>query len=112
MAALSFSSNFYRNMLGLGILLFALPLIKDEFKTPRRFLVFASLSVLVVFAHEYGSVVLFTVVLGFVVSRFLKRTNVDVLRLSVAVLPALALFLVSVYFMVFPVSRHIEPNVI
>ena len=112
MAALSFSSNFYRNMLGLGILLFALPLVKDEFKTLRRFLVFALLSVLVVFAHEYGSVILFTVVLGFLVSRFLKRTNVDVLRLSVAVLPALVLFLVSVYFMVFPVSRQIESNVI
>jgi hypothetical protein len=112
MAALAFSANFYRNMLGLGILLFALPLIKNEFKTLRRFLVFALLSVLVVFAHEYGSVILFTVVLGFLVNRFLKRTNVDVLRLLAAVLPALALFLVSVYFMVFPVSRQIETNII
>jgi hypothetical protein len=42
----------------------------------------------------------------------LKRTSVDVLRLSVAVLPALALFLVSVYFVVFPVPKQIEPNVI
>ena len=112
MAALAFSANFYRNMLGLGILLFALPLIKDEFKTPRRFLVFASLSVLVVFAHEYGSVVLFTVVLGFVVSRFLKPVKINVLRLSVAVLPALALFLVSFYFIVFPLPSNVETNVI
>jgi len=112
MAALAFSSNFYRSMLGLGILLFALPLIKDEFKTLRRFLVFASLSVLVVFAHEHGSVILFTVVLGFLIGRFLKRTNVNVLRLSVAVLPALALFLVSFYFIVFPMPRQIELNVI
>ena len=112
MAALSFSSNFYRNMLGLGILLFALPLVKDEFKTLRRFLVFALLSVLVVFAHEYGSVILFTVVLGFLVSRFLKPTKINALRLLVAILPALALFLVSIYFMVFPVSSNVETNVI
>jgi hypothetical protein len=112
MAALAFSTNFYRNMLALGILLFALPMIKNEFKTSKRFLVFAFLSVMVVFAHEYGSVILFTLVLGLLASRFLKRTDFDVVKLSVAVLPALALFLVSFYFMVFPVARLVDPNVI
>jgi hypothetical protein len=99
-------------MLGLGLLLFALPLIKDDFRSTRRFLVFTLLSVLVVFAHEYGSVVLFTVVLGFVISRFLKPVRINVLRLSVAVLPALALFSISFYFVVFPLPSDVETNVI
>jgi len=111
-ATLVLSSNFYRNMLGLGILLFALPLIKDDFKSLRRFMVFASLSVLVVFAHEYGSVVLFTVVLGFLVGRLLKGTNIKVSRVLMAIFPTLALFLASVYFSVFSLPHEVEKNAI
>lgn len=112
LAALVFSSNFYRNMLGLGILLFALPLIKDDFESRRRFLVFVLLSVLVVFGHEYGSVILSAVVLGFLVNRFLKRTQMNLLKRLMAVLPALVLFLVSIYFIVYPVRFAVDANVI
>jgi len=112
MAALAFSLNFYRNMLGLGILLFALPLVKDDFRSTRRFLVFVLLSVLMVFGHEYSSVILFTVVLGFLVRRFLKGTKINVLKVLMAVFPALALFLVSFYLIVFPIPYGVEKNVI
>jgi len=116
MAALVFSSNFYRNMLGLGILLFALPLIKDDFRSMRRFLVFVLLSVLVVFSHEYGSVILFAVVLGFLVNRLLKRTKMNVLKVLMAISPALALFLALFLarfcFSVIPVTLETEKNVI
>jgi len=111
-ATLAFSLNFYKNMLSLGILLFALPLIKDDFKSMKRFLIFVLLSVLVVFGHEYGSVILFAVALGFLVSRCFKGTKMKVLKVLMAIFPAFAFFLASVYFIVFPIPQGIEKNVI
>lgn len=111
-ATLTLSSDYYRNMLGLGVLLFALPLIKDDFKSMRRFLIFVLLSVLVVFGHEYGSVILFAAGLGFLVNRFLKGTKMNVLRRSMVIFPALALFLASFYLMVSPMPYYVEKNVI
>jgi len=111
-AALALSADYYRNMLGLGVLLFALPLIKDDFKSMRRFLIFVLLSLLVVFGHEFGSVILFAVVLVFQASRFLKGAKTNILKVLMAVFPALALFLASVYFNPFPMSLVVEKNVI
>jgi hypothetical protein len=111
-ATLALSSNFYRNMLGLGILLFALPLVKDELRGMRRFLVFTLLSTLVVLSHEYGSVILFTVVLSLLASQFLNReTKKNALRVLVAVSPALTMFLAGFCLGVTPMS-HIGKNVI
>jgi hypothetical protein len=111
-AALFLSANLYRNMLGLGVLLFTLPLIKDDLKNTKRLIVFALLSMLVVLSHEIASVTLFAVVLGFLVTKFLKRTSVNVPRLLMAISPALVLFLVSFSFVAFPMSRQVEANVI
>jgi hypothetical protein len=110
--ALFLSANLYRNMLGLGVLLFTLPLIKDDLKSTKRFIVFALLSMLVVLSHEIASVTLFAVVLGFLVTRFLKRTMVNVPKLLMAICPALVLFVVSFSFIVFPMSRQVEANAI
>lgn len=110
-AALAFSSNFYRNMLGLGILLFALPSMKDNFRNLRGLLAFTLLSVLVVFGHEHSFVILFCVFLGFLTHRFLKGKEMRPLRHWMAIFPALALFLISFYCYVFPV-REITKNVI
>jgi len=112
MAALGISWHFYRNMLGLGVLLFALPWIKNGVKNMKEFLAFVLLSMLVVLGHEYGSVVLFVVVLGVVLSGFLKGAKKGALKVLMSAFPALALFLASVYFMVFPVPYVIETNVI
>jgi hypothetical protein len=111
-AALFLSANLYRNMLGLGVLLFTLPLIKDELKSKRRFMVLALLSMLVVLSHEIAAVTLFAVVLGFFVTKFLKRTSVNVPRLLMAVSPALIVFVVSFMLVVFPVSRQVDANAI
>lgn len=111
-AALFFSANLYRNMLGLGVLLFTLPLIRDDLKSTKKLVGFALLSMLVVLSHEIASVVLFAVVLGFLVTRFLGKTGVNVPRLLMAICPAVVLFLVSFAFRVLPVSYQVEANVI
>ena len=109
-AALFISANLYRNMLGLGILLFTLPLIKDELRSKRQFLTLALLSMLVVWGHEVASSILFAVVLGFLVVRFLGGQKLDVKRRLIAVVPAFALFLVSFYFLVSPPMVQMDLN--
>jgi hypothetical protein len=111
-AALFFSANLYRNMLGLGVLLFALPLIKGDLRSVKRLVVLGLLSVVVVLSHEVAAVSLFVVVFGFVVTRFMKRSGVDVGRLLLAVGPALVLFVVGFVFLAFPVSGRVESNAI
>jgi hypothetical protein len=110
-AALFFSANLYRNMLGVGVLLFALPLIKDDLRSRGKFALLALLSVLVVFSHEIAAVTLFAVVLGVLVIKLLKRTMVNVTRLLVAICPALIVFLVSFGFFVGGLYEG-EPNVV
>jgi hypothetical protein len=97
LASLRISWDLLRNTLGLGILLFTLPHIK-EVGTKRGFVLFALLSLLTVFAHEYAAVILLVVVIGLVVMRLSK---VDVAfgskRIILATLPALVVFLLSVF---------------
>jgi hypothetical protein len=110
-AALVFSVNLYRNLFGLGVLLFALPLVKDDLKSARRFGLLVLLSVLVVLSHEVAGVTLFVVVFGFVLVRLLKRDSVGVRRVLLGVGPAFVLFLVGFVFFVFPVGG-VEANVV
>ncbi len=112
MAALFFSVNLYRNMFGLGVLLFTLPLIKGDLVSVKRLVVLGLLSVVVVLSHEIAAVMLFVVVFGFVVARFMKRSSVDVGRLLMAVFPALVLFVVGFVLLAFPVSVRAEANVV
>ena len=111
LASLGISWHFYRNMLGLAMLLFALPLIGDV-KTKTAFGLFFLLSLFVVFGHEYASVTLFAVILGLVVSRWLKRRGMVPWKVLADVIPALAVFLTIVYLRIFPVPFHIDTNVI
>jgi len=111
-AALRMSWDLYRNILGLGILLFTLPWIKKGVKDTKEFLFFALLSVLVVFSHEYGFVILLVVVSGVALSSFLKGAKENALKLLMAASPAIALFSASVYFVIFPVSRVVDNNVV
>jgi hypothetical protein len=112
LASLRISWDLLRNTLGLGILLFALSYVK-EVNSKRGFALFASLSLLTIFAHEYAAVTLLVSVLGLLVWRLFKR-QVDSWskRLTLAVLPALTVFLVGVYMMAFPVGYALETNVI
>jgi hypothetical protein len=114
LASLRVSSEFLRNTLGLGLLLFALPLIK-KLDSRRGFVAFALLSLLTVFAHEYAAVTLLVVSLVFAFLGFLNKNDEGRLgqsrRLIFAVLPALAVFLVGLYLRMFPVPYEGLPAV-
>ena len=112
LASLRISWDLLRNTLGLGILLFALSYVK-EVNSKRGFAIFASLALLSVFAHEYAAVTLLAVVLGLLVWRLIKR-QLDSwsIRLGLAALPALIVFLAGMALRFFPVSYTAETNVI
>jgi hypothetical protein len=112
LASLRISWDLLRNTLGLGILLFALSYVK-EVNSKRGFVLFASLSLLSVFAHEYAAVTLLVAVLGLLVWRLVKRQlDSGSIRLGLAALPALTVFLVGMGLRFFPVSYATETNVI
>jgi len=112
LASLRISWDLLRNTLGLGLLLFALSYVK-EVNTTRGLVLFASFALLSVFAHEYAAVTLLVVVLGLLVWRLVKRQmDSGSIRLGLAALPALTVFLVGMVLRFFPVSYAAETNVI
>ena len=112
LASLRISWDLLRNTLGLGILLFALSYVK-EVNSKRGFAIFALLSLLSVFAHEYAAVTLLVAVFGLLVWRLIKRQLASgSIPLGLAALPALIVFLVGMGLRFFPVSSAAETNVI
>ena len=112
LASLRISWDLLRNTLGLGLLLFTLPLI-NRLDSKRGFACFVLLSLLTVFAHEYAAVTLLAVVSVLVVWRFVKRRiGTDYKRLVLAFSPALAVFLVGLYLKFFPIRYAVTTNVI
>jgi hypothetical protein len=112
LASLRISWDLLRNTLGLGILLFALSYLK-EIGSKRGLALFASLSLLTVFAHEYAAVTLLVVAVGLVVWPTVRRqVNSDSKRLALAVLPALAVSMTGVWLRIFPVHYALGTNVI
>jgi len=104
LAALRISWDLLRNTLGMGLLLFALPFV-GRIGSKRDFIVFALLSSLAVFAHEYAGVALVTIVLGVVGWRLVRRRfgRAEVLTF-LAFVPALAVFSVGMFLRFFPVK--------
>jgi len=112
LASLRISWDLLRNTLGLGVLLFTLSYVK-EINSKRGFAFFVLLSLFTVFAHEYAAVTLLVAVLGLVVWRLIKRqVDSGSIRLALAVLPALTVFLVGMGLRFFPVRYVTETNVI
>jgi hypothetical protein len=112
LASLRVSWDLLRNTLGLGLLLFALPLI-SRLESRRGFVCFVLLSLLTVFAHEYAGVTLLAVISALVVWRFVKRqTGTEYKRLALAFSPALAVFLFGLYLKFFPIRYVVATNVI
>src|SRR3990170_9069982 len=72
LASLRISWDLLKNTLGLGVLLFAFSQAKG-IKSKTGFLLFASLSILSVFAHEYAAVTLFISVIGLVAWQAIKK---------------------------------------
>ena len=119
LASLRISFDLLRNTLGLGLLLFTLLLIK-RLESKRCFTAFTLLSLLTIFAHEYAAVTLLAVSLVIVLKGLInkkdgKETRVPK-RLTVAILPALIVFLAGVYLRAVPISygppRAVGPNLI
>jgi len=113
LASLRISSEFLKNTLGLGLLLFTLPLIK-RLNSKRGFAAFILLSLLTVFAHEYAAVTLLVISLVLVLSGLLNQEEERIKfakKLIVAILPASIVFLAGVYLRVFPVSYASSPAV-
>jgi len=112
LAFLRISWDLYRNMLGLAILLFALPLIQ-KVETKRGFALFVLMSVLVVFGHETTSVLLFAVVLGVTAKDFLKGETARMGKVLAAVIPAVAIFSARWWVpLLVPIDYVAETNVI
>jgi hypothetical protein len=112
LASLRISWDLLRNTLGLGIVLFALSYVK-EVNSKRGLTLFASLSLLSVFAHEYAAVTLLVVVFGLLCWRLAKKKlDLASIRLGLATLPALTVFLVDLSLRIFPVSYVSQTNVI
>jgi hypothetical protein len=113
LASLRISSEFLKNTLGLGLLLFTLPLIK-RLGSKRGFTAFTLLSLLTVFAHEYAAVTLLVISLVLVLSGLLNREEKRIRfakKLIVAILPASIVFLAGIYLRIFPVSYAYPPAV-
>lgn len=111
-AALGISWHFFRNMLGLGILLFTLPWILKDKVNLKNLTLFSVLSILAVFSHEYVSVLLCVSVLAIVASNSLKKRNREAVRVLVAAFPAATVFLASVILRVYPVYQVPQPNIL
>jgi hypothetical protein len=114
LASLRISSEFLKNTLGLGLLLFTLPLIK-RLNSKRGFATFILFSLLTVFAHEYAAVTLLVISLVLVLSGLLNREEKRIRlakKLIVAILPASIIFLAGVYLRIFPISYAHPPTVV
>jgi len=102
-ASLRISWDLLRNTLGMGLLLFALPLV-NRVGSKIGFAGFAALSLLTVFAHEYAAVTWMVVFCGLLIWRTVKGwSGLSNSRVLLAGLPALFVFTVSMYLHFYPV---------
>jgi hypothetical protein len=109
LAALSISWHFYRNILGIMLLLFTIPLLKNEL-TWKQVTVLSVLSMLVVWGHELAAVSLFVMIFGLTFLSFHNKEQLP-LKPILAIIPALTVFLVGI-FDVFPSPVVVETNVL
>ena len=119
LASLRISSEFLRNTLGLGLLLFALSFVK-KVDSRRGFVAFMILSLLAVFAHEYAAVTLLVTSFGFILLGLMKKRDFERVKLSkkllFAVLPAFLVFVAGLGLRMFPVAfeqpQAVGPNLV
>lgn len=111
LASLRVSWDFFRNLLGLGVVLFALPFLL-RMKSRFDFITLVFLSSLAAFSHEYAAVALLVVAFYVAVVCFRKKEGLRAAKVFFAVLPALGLFAGNLYLRAYPVARTVESNVI
>lgn len=111
LAALDISWQFYRNIFGVALLLFAIPLLRKDLRW-KEVGILSLLSLLVVLGHELAAVSLFGIVIGISVMCILKREKIPY-RLLWAILPTVPIFLVNVFrYNIFSLSTNVDPNIL
>jgi hypothetical protein len=112
LASLRISWDLLRNTLGLGILMFALAYVK-EVDSKRGFALFASLSLLAVFAHEYSAVIVLVTVLGLLAWRLVKKQiNHNYKMLALGIVPAMSVFVTGMFLRFNPIPYASQSNII
>ncbi len=115
LALLRLSWDLQQNILGLTILLFALPLVRN-LRNKKSFALLVLLSILVVFAHALVAIVLFAVILSTMVTDLINGEKIGVVKVLLAVLPAFSIFVVGLFLFNLPsimpanvISTYEEP---
>ena len=107
LAGLGVSWQFYRNVFGVMVLLFAIPIIKSDIGW-KETAILSILGLLVAWGHELSAISLFFIVFGYLFLSVIRKEKLQY-RLFVALIPALFVFfgnffLVSPYAVVYPAN--------
>lgn len=109
LATLAISWQFYRNVLGIMVLLFALPLIRSDVSY-KGTVALSILSLFTIWAHELAMVSLFFIVFVVMMQSVLKKEKIP-FRVFMAVLPAALLFMGN-FFWISPFAIPINANLV
>ncbi|WNZ29532.1 MAG: hypothetical protein IAX21_01280 [Candidatus Bathyarchaeota archaeon] len=109
LAALAVSWQFYRNVFGVMVMLFALPFLKDDISW-KETSILSVLALFTVWGHELAILSLFFVVFGMLVFNVYKKRKVPY-KLLLAMVPALVLFLGN-FVLISPFAVPISPNLV
>ncbi|MCW4024554.1 MAG: hypothetical protein NWF01_05915 [Candidatus Bathyarchaeota archaeon] len=110
LASLRISWDLLRNTLGLGLLLFAFSYVKTV-NSKRGFALFTGLSLLTVFAHEYAAVILLVTIIGLLGWKLIEHKSTCSFKpLLIGIIPALSVFMVGLYFKLYPVNFDTMPS--
>jgi hypothetical protein len=111
LSSLRISWDLLRNTLGMGLLLFTLPLIR-RIDSKSGLFCFALLSLLTIFAHEYSAVILSAILVVFLVRYLTKGQRIgECKRLLAASSPALTVFLVGIFLRMFFAGYSVVTNI-
>ena len=107
LASLAISWQFYRNIFGVMVLLFALPFIKTDISWKAT----AGLSILgllIAWGHELATVSLFFIIFGMIILSVIRKEKIPY-RLFVAIIPATLIFFgnylrISPYAVEYPIN--------
>ena len=107
LAALALSWQFYRNMLGIMVLLFALPFLKKDINK-KETLTLSILALLTVWSHELAMASLFFIIFGMIITSKLKKQKIPT-KLFIAILPAMLLFMGNLFW-ISPFATPLNTN--
>ena len=109
LAALAVSWQFYRNIFGVMVLLFAIPLIKNEISW-KETAALSFLGLLIAGGHELSTISLFFIVFGYFILSVIKEEKIPS-RLFVALIPALFVFFGN-FFLISPYAVQYPTNLV